>query len=66
MKVEIATKLVNPHLLQDSSVTLRDLFAAVALAGLAKGYEECIHLGACVAYQFADAMLAERERTKED
>ncbi|MBZ5588131.1 MAG: hypothetical protein LAO05_06170 [Acidobacteriia bacterium] len=49
-----------------TSVTLRDLFAAFALAGLAAYRGNIGSWGdyAAEAYTFADAMLAERERPR--
>ena len=52
----------NPHLRDDSGMTLRDYFAARAMQGMMVDVEQprCDYI-ADIAYEMADAMLKERE-----
>lgn len=43
-------------------MTLRDYFAAAALPGLIASYLRTVNDDAKLAYEYADAMLAEREK----
>ena len=59
----------NPHLRDDSGITMRDYFAAKAMQGLMHNYHPCDfleHKGwiediSMASYQLADAMLKARE-----
>jgi hypothetical protein len=49
-----------------TDVTLRDLFAAAALAGLLNGRQDSANTLATEAFKAADAMLAARARETDD
>jgi hypothetical protein len=59
----------NPHLRDDSGITMRDYFAAKAMQGLMHNYHPCDFLEhkdwlediSMASYQMADAMLKARE-----
>jgi hypothetical protein len=64
----------NPHLRDDSGITIRDYFAAKALQGMFANpddshehydlsYEDYVKEIARCSYKMADAMLAAREKT---
>ena len=55
---------LNPVYSLGTALTLRDLFAAFALAGLLAGQLTAGDELASTAYEAADDMLAERERAK--
>jgi len=48
-----------------SDITLRDIFAAFALAGMMANSAQMPNIICPAAYEYADAMLKEREKRKE-
>jgi len=52
----------EPVYVTNGGMTLRDYFAGQALAGLASLVPPCTESSAHYAYEYADAMLAEREK----
>lgn len=48
----------------NQGMSLRDYFAAAALSGILPGADYSTKDAATVAYQYADAMLAERETSR--
>ena len=56
----------NPHLRDDSGITIRDYFAAKAMQGYCSNQQHTssctVELTADCAYEMADAMLAAREQ----
>jgi hypothetical protein len=61
MKTEKA--FPNPHLRDDSGITIRDYFAAKAMQGMMVDVEKprCDYI-ADIAYEMADAMMKAREQ----